>query len=290
MADSDKRGTYRGIYTALVDDPDFRRLPSDARHTLLTLKASRINNLAGIMIFEEDHELTLKLQTGLPMARLKKALRVLEVRRWIIRDERILWFRNSLKFEPNYNRNNPKHVTAVMNILKSLPHSALINRFGEYYSIPYRLPNDKLSNGNRSTEPEPEPELETEPEKELAAGAASNPPQIDPIPYAEIVGHLNEVTGQHYRPTSDATQSLIRARWGEGFRLEDFIWVHLVKAEQWLGDQEMEGYLRPVTLYRKSKFEGYRNERPLKDRQKVSPKLRAMWENAQAFMGDDNGQ
>ena len=79
------------------------------------------------------------------------------------------------------------------------------------------------------------------------------------IPYREVVEHLNLLSGKAYRHTSGNTKRFIRVRWNEGFRLDDFIYVNQVKAEQWLGT-EREKYLRPETLYG-NKMEGYRQER-----------------------------
>lgn len=79
------------------------------------------------------------------------------------------------------------------------------------------------------------------------------------IPYSEIVSFLNEKTGKKYRPTTPKTQSLIQARWNEGFRLEDFERVIELKCKDWLDDEKMSRYLRPETLFG-TKFESYLNE------------------------------
>lgn len=78
------------------------------------------------------------------------------------------------------------------------------------------------------------------------------------IPYAEIVGYLNEKTGSSYKPTTKATQSHIKARWREGFRLEDFKAVIDNMTEKWGNDPKMSQYLRPETLFG-TKFESYLN-------------------------------
>lgn len=81
----------------------------------------------------------------------------------------------------------------------------------------------------------------------------------DAIPYAEVVAALNRAAGTAFRDTSKKTRSLIRARWAEGYRLEDFEAVVEEKAAQWSGDANMRAYLRPETLF-SPKFEGYREE------------------------------
>lgn len=82
----------------------------------------------------------------------------------------------------------------------------------------------------------------------------------DPIPYAEIVTDLNLQTKKKYptNPVSEKTKGFIRARWNEGYQLDDFKYVHKVKTADWLGTKD-EKYLRPETLYG-NKFEGYRQQ------------------------------
>lgn len=80
----------------------------------------------------------------------------------------------------------------------------------------------------------------------------------DNIPYAEIVDYLNLKTGKKYRHTTKKTQSLINARFNEGFTDEDFKKVIDVKATEWKGTKN-DKYLRPETLFG-TKFEGYLNQ------------------------------
>ena len=76
--------------------------------------------------------------------------------------------------------------------------------------------------------------------------------------YNAIINRLNEKAGTAYRPTSKATQSHINARLSEGFTLDDFYSVIDKKCAEWKGDEKMEKYLRPETLFG-SKFENYLN-------------------------------
>ena len=78
-------------------------------------------------------------------------------------------------------------------------------------------------------------------------------------PYAEIVNYLNEKAGTRYKPTSNKTQSLIKARYKEKFTLEDFKTVIDKKCAEWLKKPDMVQYLRPETLFG-NKFEGYLNQ------------------------------
>lgn len=110
------------------------------------------------------------------------------------------------------------------------------------------------------TEAKPE-QVESEPkpkdkdkDKDTASSEASSPKP----PYREIVAYLNERAGTRYRHTSEKTRRLIDARFREGFGEGDFRAVIDNRAAAWLGDEDMEQYLRPETLFG-TKFEGYLN-------------------------------
>lgn len=83
----------------------------------------------------------------------------------------------------------------------------------------------------------------------------------DQIPYARVVDHLNLRTGKHYKSTGEHTRKLIKARWGEGFTLEDFVQVIDNQVVKWGRDPKMQEFLRPETLF-SNKFESYLNARP----------------------------
>ena len=80
-------------------------------------------------------------------------------------------------------------------------------------------------------------------------------------PFRAVIEYLNNSSGKNYRYTTKATQRHIRARFEEGFTLEDFKRVIDWKVSQWLGDKDMDRYLRPETLFG-TKFESYLNESP----------------------------
>ena len=86
--------------------------------------------------------------------------------------------------------------------------------------------------------------------------------KAEAIPYKEIIDYLNEKTGSAYRASSKATREHIRARYREGYTLEDFKTVILKKSEEWAGT-EMQQYLRPETLFG-TKFESYLNAKVTK--------------------------
>ena len=82
--------------------------------------------------------------------------------------------------------------------------------------------------------------------------------EIDIIPYKEVIDYLNEKAGTKYKHTTSKTKTLIKARYEEGFELDDFKNVIDKKVNTWL-NTDMSKYLRPETLFG-TKFEGYLNE------------------------------
>lgn len=81
--------------------------------------------------------------------------------------------------------------------------------------------------------------------------------------YIYIVDYLNQKAGTKYKHSSKKTQTCIHARLSEGFTVDDFKTVIDKKCADWLGDQKMEQYLRPETLFG-TKFEGYLNAKTTK--------------------------
>ena len=82
----------------------------------------------------------------------------------------------------------------------------------------------------------------------------------EPVPYQEVVQYLNQKTGKNFKHTSKVTQRHIRARFAEGFTVNDFKQVIDKKCSDWLRDQKMKEYLRPETLFG-TKFESYLNSK-----------------------------
>ncbi len=73
----------------------------------------------------------------------------------------------------------------------------------------------------------------------------------------EVILHLNKRLKTEYRTDSIKTLRLVRARYNEGYRLEDFIKVIDTKVRDWKNKKEMAMYLRPSTLFCQTHFEEY---------------------------------
>lgn len=106
----------------------------------------------------------------------------------------------------------------------------------------------------------------------------------EPIPYQEIIEYLNEKTGKQYRYTTPKTRELIKARWNEGFTLDDFKKVIDNKTLEWK-NTKWENYLRPVTLF-STKFESYLNDDPNIILKKKKEESKSEEYNIQEFFDD----
>ncbi|WP_270745010.1 conserved phage C-terminal domain-containing protein [Lactococcus petauri] len=95
----------------------------------------------------------------------------------------------------------------------------------------------------------------------------------DVIPYSEIISYLNEKTGRSFRNV-DANKKLIKARWNEGFKVEDFKTVIDNMVTNWSGKVfngvPAENYLQPKTLF-SNKFDSYLNQIPVVKSKKGVP-------------------
>ena len=93
---------------------------------------------------------------------------------------------------------------------------------------------------------------------ETFAGKSRNKKAMSSIPYYEVICHLNKVCDREFKWQSEATRRLIRARWQEGYRMDDFKKVIDTMYAEW-HNTNFEKYLRPETLFNATKFESYLN-------------------------------
>lgn len=100
---------------------------------------------------------------------------------------------------------------------------------------------------------------------------------IVPAFCSEVVDYLNQVAGTKYKASSKETQRLIRARYNNDFILEDFKTVINTKSAQWKGDDKMESFLRPQTLFG-TKFESYLNEKPKQTKEQKDAEFMALFD------------
>ena len=86
--------------------------------------------------------------------------------------------------------------------------------------------------------------------------------KADPAELDKVIDYLNQQAKTHYRKNA-TNRDLVKARINEGYTIQDCMKVIDNKTTQWL-NTEWEQYLRPRTLFQKSKFESYLNTKPPK--------------------------
>jgi hypothetical protein len=228
-----RRGVYRSVYSVLVDDPDFRRLSSAARHGLLTMRASKEIGIACLWLLEP---VTLAKRTGYTLDETEAILAELSTSPspdgpWIYRDGDLTWLRNGLRYDPTTNLTNKAHLSGVLRAISSLPHSSLIGKFCRYYGI--RGPRqdlrrtstgppkdlDRTLTGLRIPRPRPRPK-KTEEDRDRTRARDPEPtrpvalatglqPSSTARPLAEIIDA--EMVMTHHQSAAERVAALKRA-------------------------------------------------------------------------------
>lgn len=127
-------------------------------------------------------------------------------------------------------------------------------------------PVNKLDRGSKKTK---QGYLENDEESNTSNSNTSNTTAEEEkrIPYKEIIEHLNAQANKNVSYVAEGNRKLIRARWNEGYRLEDFKKVIDNKVNDWFGKgikfsngKPAENYLHPSTLFIPKNFDKYLNE------------------------------
>lgn len=72
----------------------------------------------------------------------------------------------------------------------------------------------------------------------------------------EVLEFLNRKTKRNFRPV-EANMNFVLARLTEGYTVQDLKSVTAMKCREWLTDEVMTQFLRPATLFNKTKFSQY---------------------------------
>lgn len=164
------RGWYTSVYAAVLDSPEYMALSADAAAVWWALKLCPENNQMGVFPFFKDQ---VSARSKLALERIQPALTELEKSGWILVEERWVWLRNHLKFDPNYAVENPKHVKGLLSKLSALPNIKLTSSFVKYYKglgyipKPYRYGIHTVSIPVTDTETKALTETEAEPDSSV---------------------------------------------------------------------------------------------------------------------------
>ena len=104
---------------------------------------------------------------------------------------------------------------------------------------------------------------------EITTESISMSGKPDATPYKTIIEHLNKKVNKKFSYKAESNRKLIRARFNEGYTLDDFIRVIDIKTDEWINDDKMKNYLQPSTLFRTSNFDKYLNQEPLTNKDDV---------------------
>lgn len=129
-------------------------------------------------------------------------------------------------------------------------------------------PVNKLNKGSKKTK---QGYLENDEESNTSNNNTSTTADVgEKIPYKQIIEYLNKKTNKKISYQAEGNKKLIRARWSEGYTLEDFKKVIDNKVDEWYGTNVIfsngkpaENYLHPSTLFRQSHFDKYLNQVPV---------------------------
>lgn len=121
----------------------------------------------------------------------------------------------------------------------------------------------KLNNGklrNLTMDSEETSKSLTEITTENTTESISMSDKSDAAPYKTIIEYLNKKVNKRFSYKSESNRKLIKARFNEGYKLDDFIKVIDIKTDEWINDEKMKSYLQPSTLFRGSNFDKYLNQ------------------------------
>ncbi len=101
----------------------------------------------------------------------------------------------------------------------------------------------------------PELEIDTDREKEKEAQAKARAILSSA---KEVIKYLNEKVGKHYQVTANSPGiEFARSRLIEGYTVDQLKFVVDVKTAEWKDNEKMRPYLRPSTLFQKTKCADY---------------------------------
>lgn len=247
---------YKVIHDYFWTDPYIKDLKPETKLLFFYLITNRYTHYSGIY---HIHEEVIQLETGLSKKDIKYGIDTLSKGYRIVYDRPsgYIWVIQMAKYQAN----GIKQWKGIANHLKTVHNKGIIAKFLNHYKdndIPYQYPIDTLSMGNHT---ETVTVTETETENSNRKCAEEENAQKEKIPYKEIMDYFNKQLNRKFTHNREATQDLIRARWNEGFRVDDFKRVVDNKVH-WVDDEKMDKYLRPETLFSNKHFESYLNEKP----------------------------
>ena len=144
-----ERGEYRGIYTVLIESPEYLALKTHARLMLFVLKLklgpSGIGVIPGMIG-------ALAEATGCNALQTADALSELEATGWVKTEGNVAWVINGLKYEPAISGKNANHRSSVLTYLNTLPRLKIVDEFRRHYADWLQIEPPEVSDEQREVE------------------------------------------------------------------------------------------------------------------------------------------
>jgi uncharacterized phage protein (TIGR02220 family) len=257
---------YQKINIRIWNDEKFTSLDPDSQRVFLYLLTSPHSNIVGFYILKQGYAIEdLKMSSK----DFGKSLAKICSQGMAAYDDQlqVILLKKYLSYNPI---TNPNQLKAAQEMIHGLPKTYL---FQEFINIIEGLPEGLTKGLIEGLSKDFGKATVTVTDKDTVTDSVSFKESNNKIPYEEIISDFNEKSGKKFIVTKDV-RKLIKERFEDGFLFKHFQKVHAVMTEKWLHDPKMEQYLRPSTLYRASKFQGYLNTTvSLSDQGKVSTML-----------------
>jgi hypothetical protein len=150
-----EKGSYRSVYSAIWDDPEFQAFNLLTRQVFFYLRTNKDCNFPCIYVFYPS--IISEYFPDVKQSAIDKAWDTLSHTLWIAYQRPVLWIVKGLKNEPNYSWKSDQQKTGIVNILKTLPKLQILNEFAEYYEIDYKPEIAKIPSPIPYTPPSPLP-------------------------------------------------------------------------------------------------------------------------------------
>lgn len=281
---------YRNVHCLIWNDDKFPFASDDCKLVFFHLLTSPFST--GFGLYKASLG-ALSDEIRWPIKRYDKAFKEVLKQGFIEYDEKyfVIFIPNFLVYNPP---NNPNVLRSWRHQLKELPDSYLKDEFFqslkkicEAFREDFQKAFNEVFELACRKKVAPAPDNAPDPASVYFKEESNNK-----IPYEDIISDFNEKAEKKFIATKDV-KKLIKERFDDGFNIDHFKRVHTTMIAKWKHDPKMEQYLRPATLYRASKFQGYLNAKiSLSDQGKISPLLDKSQKVFQDFIkeGEENAK
>lgn len=160
-------GSWRALCAAMLHDPEYLALSTDAKLVLLTIRAGThhtgLQPCNAVELEERVLEGTGTRETRLSRARARRAIRELVAKQHIVQEGRLLWVVDELAFYKHGSAKHAEHREAVAKYMALIPFSEIIfdafaARYPEWVDDATSDPTSDPTSGGKTKERRQKPE------------------------------------------------------------------------------------------------------------------------------------